>query len=114
MGNILVRQANVVLDIPEEQRDEYLAKGFDVIGANGKPIIKATPNDLNSLKKAFAELTEKVKALELENSQLKKQLNSQDTPKIEDEDPVTVNDETSDETEDFTPINKRGSRKNKK
>lgn len=113
MGNILVRQANVVLDIPEEQREEYLAKGFDVIGADGKPIIKATPNDFNSLKKSYAELSEKVAKLEAENKSLKEQLNSQGKKVEKIEDPVPDTDEMPDEEEDFTPINKRGSKKKK-
>ena len=105
MATITVRQANVVLDVPEEQKSEYLAKGFDVIGADGKVIEKTTPNDINSLKKAYKELTEKAKKLELENAKLKKQLASKSQKVEKTEDPV--------EEKPFTPINKRGSKKTK-
>lgn len=110
MDNILVRQANVVLDIPEEQRDEYLAKGFDVIGADGKVLIRATPNDTNSLKKAYTELTARVAKLEAENKQLKEQLASKGkkVEKVKDEP-----EEDADDPKEFTPINKRGSKKTK-
>ena len=74
MAIIQVRRANVILDVPEEQKGEYLAKGFDVIDAQGRVIERTTPNDINTLKKAYAELTEKVKALEEENKQLKEKL----------------------------------------
>lgn len=74
MANITVKRANVLLTIPDYQKDEYLAKGFDVLGANGKVIEKTIPNDVNSLKKAYHELTEKVKKLEEENKRLKAKL----------------------------------------
>lgn len=116
MGNILVRQANVVLDIPEEQKNEYLAKGFDVIGPDGKPIIKATPNDINSLKKAYTELSDRVKALEEENRQLKEQLASNTKPVKEEKkkavkEPEPIPEELPEEEpeeEEFVPINRRG------
>ena len=39
---IIVKRANVLLDVPAEQKDEYLAKGFDVIDKNGKVLAYAT------------------------------------------------------------------------
>lgn len=103
MANIKVRRANVVLYVPEYQKDEYLAKGYDVIGADGKVIEKTIPNDINSLKIEYGELLKKVELLEAENAELKKQLNS------------SQNDEadTEEDPEDFTPINKRNSKKKK-
>lgn len=76
MANITVRRANVILDISEAQKEEYLAKGFDVLGPDGKVIIKTTPNDINSLKKAYVELSKKVQDLEAENDKLKARLSS--------------------------------------
>ena len=110
MEIIQVRRANVILDVPEDQKDEYLAKGFDVLGPDGRVVIKSVPNDMNSLKKAVADLTEENKKLKEENDKLKEQLTSKlakKVEKVEDEDPEEESDE------DFTPINKRG-KKNKK
>ena len=110
MANITVRRANVILTVPDYQQAEYLAKGFDVIGADGKVLIKTTPNDTNSLKKAYKELTARVMELEAENKKLKEQLASKST-KVE-----KVKDESKEDEyapEEFTPINKRGSKKTK-
>lgn len=74
MAIIQVRRANVILDIPDVQKDEYLAKGFDVIDAQGRVVERTVPNDINALKKAYAELAEEVKKLKEENKQLKEKL----------------------------------------
>lgn len=76
MANIIVKRANVILDVPDYQKSEYLAKGFDIIGADGKVIERTVPNDVNTLKKAYHELTEKVKALEEENKKLRSKLSA--------------------------------------
>ncbi len=110
MANIKVRRANLVLTVPDYQQNEYLAKGFDVIGADGKVLIKTTPNDTNSLKKAYTELTARVAELEAENKKLREQLASKGkkVEKVKDEP-----EEDADSPEEFTPINKRGSKKTK-
>lgn len=74
MAIIQVRRANVILDIPDVQKGEYLAKGFDVIDANGRIVERTVPNDINALKKAYSEVLEKVKVLEEENKKLKNEL----------------------------------------
>lgn len=107
MGIIQVRRANVILDVPDYQQAEYLAKGFDVIGADGKVLIKTTPNDINSLKRAYGELTARVKELEEENKALKEKAASK-TPA-----PKVVEEPVEEEEKSFTPINKRGSKKSK-
>ena len=99
MAVITVRRANVVLDISDVQKSEYLAKGFDIIGADGKILEKSTPNDPNSLKRAYEELTKKVEKLQKENAALKKKLSEAENK---------VEEEPKDEPEEeFTPINKR-------
>ncbi|MBP3280147.1 MAG: hypothetical protein J6M44_14450 [Butyrivibrio sp.] len=110
MANIKVKRANVILTVPDYQQAEYLAKGFDVIGANGKVLIRTTPNDINGLKKAYTELTARVAELEAENKQLKEQLASKGkkVEKVKDEP-----EENADAPEEFTPINKRGPKKTK-
>ena len=64
---ITVRRGNVLLDVPAEQQSEYLAKGYDVLGPNGKVLIKTIPNDINSLKKGYSDLQK-------ENAELKKKI----------------------------------------
>lgn len=68
---IRVRRANVVLDVPEEQKSEYLGKGFDVIGDNGKVIEHTVPSDVNTLKASYSNHLEKIAVLEKENEKLK-------------------------------------------
>ena len=124
MEIIQVRRANVILDVPEDQQAEYLAKGFDVIGADGKVVTKATPNDPNALKKAYSDLLKENQELKAENDKLKKQLTSEpvkaEEPKKDKVDLPAANEVSEDdfeepnEEEDFVPINKRSSKKNKK
>ena len=64
---ITVRRGNVLLDVPAEQQSEYLAKGYDVLGPDGKVLIKTIPNDMNSLKKGYSDLQK-------ENMELKKKV----------------------------------------
>lgn len=52
---ITVRRANVLLDVPEEQKYEYLAKGFDVVASDGTVIEHTVPSDVNVLKKAYTD-----------------------------------------------------------
>lgn len=76
MSNIItVKRANVLLDVPEEQREEYLAKGFDVIDKDGKVLVAATvTNDVNTLHRKLAEAQEQIKILKEENARLNKEL----------------------------------------
>lgn len=126
MGIIQVRRANVILDVPDYQQNEYLAKGFDVIGADGKIVAKAIPNDPNSLRKAYAELTAENQALKKEIEALKETIASKTEVKapkpIKVKEPVKAPEpeevEESDdldeiEEEDFVPINRRKSKKSK-
>lgn len=76
MSNVItVRRANVLLDVPEEQKEEYLSKGFDVIDKDGKVLTAATmTNDVNTLHKKLAEAQEQIKILKAENERLNKEL----------------------------------------
>lgn len=65
-NEVMVRRGNVYLRIPEYQIKEYLAKGFDVIDDNGNVVQASVPNDVNALKVAYVELTNRVKELEEE------------------------------------------------
>ena len=81
MNTITVRRANVVLDVPEEQKAEYLAKGFDVINANGKVVEATVPEDLNTLKTAYSNHLIQIKALQAENQKLKDEITQLKVPK---------------------------------
>lgn len=60
---IKVRRANVILDIPSEQKAEYMAQGFDVIDKDGKVVEYTVPSDVNVLKKAYTDHINEIKAL---------------------------------------------------
>ena len=72
---IIVRRANVLLEVPQDQQDEYLAKGFDVLDSKGKVVVEATmTNDISTLRKKLAEAQEKIKVLAAENKRLTRNL----------------------------------------
>lgn len=81
MNTITVRRANVVLDVPEEQKAEYLARGFDVINANGKVVEATVPEDLNTLKTAYSNHLMQIKTLQAENQKLKDEIAQLKAPK---------------------------------
>lgn len=81
MNIIKVRRANVILQVPEEQRKEYLAKGFDVINANGKVVEATVPEDLNTLKTAYSNHLIQIKTLQAENQKLKDEIAQLKVPK---------------------------------
>ena len=60
---IKVKRANVVLDVPEYQKQEYLAQGYDVIGDDGKIVERTIPIDPNALRKAYLEQTKLIEEL---------------------------------------------------
>ncbi len=74
MKTIKVRRANVVLVVPEEQRKEYLAKGFDVIDSAGKIVEYTIPSDVNILKTAYTNHVKEIEMLKAENKKLKSEL----------------------------------------
>ena len=74
MNIIKVRRANVILQVPEEQRKEYLAKGFDVVDENNNVIEYTVPSDLNTLKTAYSNHIKEIEKLQAENKKLKSDL----------------------------------------
>lgn len=77
---IKVRKANTVLTVPDEEKASFLAKGYDVLGANGKVVEESTPTDTATLQAKYLEL-------KAENERLKKELAEKKKSKTE------VNDE---------------------
>lgn len=74
MNIIKVRRANVILQVPEEQRKEYLAKGFDVVDENNNVVEYTVPTDLNTLKTAYSNHIKEIEKLQAENKKLKSDL----------------------------------------
>ena len=66
----LVKRGNVELEINEACLNSYLAKGYDLIDSKGNVISKGTPNEMNSLKLAYAEAQNTVVRLNKENDKL--------------------------------------------
>ena len=74
MDVIKVRRANVTLHVPDEQRGEYLAKGFDVVDENNNVLEHTVPTDLNTLKAAYSNHIKEIDKLRTENKKLKADL----------------------------------------
>lgn len=64
MAIITVRRANVLLRVPEQQKNEYLNKGFDVVGKDGEVLEHTTPSDANVLKREYIAQKKYIKELE--------------------------------------------------
>lgn len=72
---IIVKRANVLLDVPAEQKDEYLAKGFDVIDKSGKVLTYATKtSDPKVLQRKLDDAHETIKKLKEEIKRLNEEL----------------------------------------
>ena len=63
---------NKVYTVDEASKGEYLARGFDIYGDDGK-LIERSPTSTVS-RKAYDELAAKVDALEAENAELRGKL----------------------------------------
>lgn len=60
---VTVRRANVILNVSDEQKQEYLNKGYDVISKNGTVLEGTVPTDVNVLKKAYVDHMNEIKEL---------------------------------------------------
>ena len=74
-------RGNVVLRIPDNEADRYLAKGFDIKDMNGKVVSKTTPTTMKDLQEAYEEKVAEVEKLKAELDALKS------TPKKEEKKP---------------------------
>lgn len=61
---VLVRRANVELDIDNEDIDYYLSLGYSLMDASGNVLKKGKPMDSNQLQADYLEALEKIKELE--------------------------------------------------
>lgn len=69
-STVRVRRGGTYLTIAATSVERYIAKGFDVVGTDGRVINEGVPNDVNALKKAFEEHVAKIKSLEAKISEL--------------------------------------------
>lgn len=72
----IVKRANVILQIKDDQVDRFVSDGYDVIDETGKIIQKSVPKDVGTLQKAYADLTQEIKDLKAENEELKETIKS--------------------------------------
>lgn len=70
----IVKRANVILNIKDDQVRDYLDKGYSVVSAGGKVLQQAIPTDINVLRKAYVDHVARI-------AQLEKQLNALSSPK---------------------------------
>lgn len=69
-GIVMVRRANVVLEVPETSKDDYMKNGYSVIDPNtGAVIEESMPTDVKTLQCEVARLKK-------ENEELKAKLNA--------------------------------------
>lgn len=63
MDRIMVKKANVVLEVEPEEKDLYVSQGYSVLDENGKVIEEALPNDVNALKIIIGQLQKEIAEL---------------------------------------------------
>lgn len=68
---VRVRRGGSYLTIPVNAVDRYMAKGYDVVNDNGDVLKASVPNDINALKRAYAQHLEEIAELKAEIAQLK-------------------------------------------
>lgn len=74
MANVMVRRANVILEIPEDETviSKYLSNGFDIVDESGKIIKKSTHGRSESeLRRELEALQEKYDKLLADYNELK-------------------------------------------
>lgn len=81
-----VRRGGSYLTIPTDAVDRYLAKGYDVVDADGNVLKESVPHDVNALRAAYEQHVAKIKELEKTVLGLKHQL--QNAANKTDEEPV--------------------------
>ena len=74
---IRVKHANVVLEVPADEKSDYINKGYSVIDKSGNVIEEALSNDVNELHLQIKKLEAVINAKDVEISDLKSEL----TPK---------------------------------
>ena len=76
---IRVKHANVVLEVPADEKSDYINKGYSVIDISGNVIEEALSNDVNELHLQIKKLEAVIKAKDEEISNLKSEIPSRTT-----------------------------------
>lgn len=71
MELIKVRKANTILSVTVDEKASYLAKGYDVLGENGKVVEESIPYDTATLQAKYLELKQENGKLKAEIASLK-------------------------------------------
>ena len=75
MDTIRVQRANVILDVPSDEKANYMAKGYSVIDAkSGKIIEEAVSNDVATLQVQLKNANEKLADKDAEIKKLKAEI----------------------------------------
>ena len=75
MDTIRVQRANVILDVPSDEKANYMAKGYSVIDVkSGKIIEEAVSNDVATLQVQLKNANEKLADKDAEIKKLKAEI----------------------------------------
>lgn len=75
MDTIRVQRANVILDVPSDEKANYMAKGYSVIDVkSGKIIEEAVSNDVATLQVQLKNANEKLASKDVEIKKLKAEI----------------------------------------
>ena len=82
---VTVRNANVVLEVADDEVEKYFEKGFSVIDKFGNVVKQSVPTELGALQKAYQDLQKENALLkeQLERAKTDVQLLSMAIPKAE-------------------------------
>lgn len=69
-----VKRANVVLTIADDEINNYLDRGYDIISDSGEVIKEAIPTDIHTLQKAYLDSKIQIANLEKGIADLRKEL----------------------------------------
>lgn len=70
---VTVKNANVVLEIEDDEVDKYVEKGYSVLDKFGNVIKASVPTDVGTLQKAFKDHEEMIKTQAKQIESLKKE-----------------------------------------
>jgi len=73
---LLAEKGNKVKEINESQIEACVQQGYRIVNERGQVIQETVPTDLNSLKLAYKNNTETIKALKRDNQSLKESIES--------------------------------------
>ena len=73
---VYVKRSNVVLKVAREDADRYIAKGYDLIDAEGKVLKASVPTDVGALQKALSDKDKEIQKLKTEIASLKSELSA--------------------------------------